>query len=292
MEVQRRTAIVLGDDGTEFSCQYSPIIDLAEFSNFAVGDRVDFVPLGSQQEPMITALHPRASKLSRPGPRDRASEELILAANVDLLLVVATPAQPDFNPRLMDRYLALAELFTLPAYLVFNKADLDPEPPPELVYLGGLGYPVLSVSAKTGLGMDTLRETLAGRMAVFSGASGVGKSSLIRALIPGADPRVGEVHKGTGKGKHTTTTSHLYRIGPSAFIIDTPGIRELGINHVSRRDLTPLWRDIHPLAEGCKFRDCEHVAEPGCAVRAAVDEGRLPEYRYTSYLRIREDLPG
>jgi ribosome biogenesis GTPase len=290
-EVQRRTALVLGEDGAEHSCQYSPTIDLADFSNFAVGDRVEFIPLGSQQEPMITALMPRRSKLSRPGPRDRRAEELILAANVDALLVVSSVRSPDFNARLVDRYLALAEFFSLEAILCLNKRDLDPVTPPELEYLRSLGYPAIACSAKSGEGMDDLRRVLDGRMVVLSGPSGAGKSSLIRSLVPGADPRIGEVQKGTGKGRHTTTSSHLYQVGPGAFIIDTPGIRELGISHVERRDLAPLWRDIAPLADRCRFRDCMHVNEPGCAVRAAVEAGSLPDYRYQSYLRILEDLP-
>ncbi len=291
MEVQRRTAIVLGDDGAEYSCQYSPTIDLSGFSNFAVGDKVAFIPQGTQQEPMITGVFPRTSKLSRPGPKDRRLDELILAANVDALLVVASSRSPDFNPRLIDRYLALAELFSLSALLCLNKCDLDPDLPPELVYLKTLGYPVIACSAKSGLGMEDLRKALEGRMVVLSGSSGVGKSSLIRTLVPGADPRVGEVQKGRGKGRHTTTTSHLYNVGHGAFIIDTPGIRELGISHVTRRELAPLWRDIGPLAADCKFRDCIHINEPECAVTRAVTEGRLPDYRYESYLRIIETLP-
>ena len=291
VEVQRRTALVLGDDGSEYSCQYSPTIDLSDFSNFAVGDKVDFIPQGSQQEPMITAVRPRTSKLSRPGPRDRRADELILAANVDVLLVVSAVRSPDFNPRLVDRYLALAEFFGIEAILCLNKRDLDPVAPAELEYLRSLGYPAIACSAKSGEGMDDLRRALDGRMAVLSGPSGVGKSSLIRSLVPGSDPRVGDVQKGTGKGRHTTTTSHLYKVGPTAFLIDTPGLRELGINHVARGELAPLWRDIAPLSGSCRFRDCMHVNEPGCAVRGAVEEGKLPRYRYESYLRILDDLP-
>ncbi len=292
VEVQRRTALVSGDDGLDYSCQYSPIIDLAEFSNFAVGDRVHFIAAGTQQEAMITGILPRTSKISRPGPMDRASEELILAANVDALVVVASTRRPEFNPRLVDRYLALAEIYSIQAILCMNKADLDPVMPRELEYLQRVGYPVVSISAKTGQGLDALCLAMAGKQVVLSGPSGVGKSSLIRALVPGALPRVAEVRKGEGKGRHTTTSSHLYTVAGNIRIIDTPGIRELGIVGVTRRDLAEHWRDFRPYINQCRFRDCIHKGEPGCAVIKAVADGVLPDFRYQSYLRIQESLEG
>jgi putative ribosome biogenesis GTPase RsgA len=161
VEVQRRTALVAGDDGKDHRCQYSPVIDLTEFSNFAVGDRVDFIATGAQQEAMITGIRPRTSKISRPGPRDRASDELILAANVDALVVVASTRKPEFNPRLVDRYLALAEIFGIQAIICLNKADLDPVIPRELEYLHRLGYPVVAISAKSGQGLETLCKAMA-----------------------------------------------------------------------------------------------------------------------------------
>lgn len=291
VEVQRRTAIVRADDGSEHHCQYSPIIDLTEFHNFAVGDRVTFIPSGPRQEAMITGILPRTSTLSRPGPKDRRADELILAANVDALVVVASPRQPDYNARLVDRYLALAGIFGVGAFLVLNKVDLAAEVPRELEYLKGLGYPMFGVSAKQGLGVDALRAALAGLKVVLSGPSGVGKSSLIRALVPGAEPNVGDVRKGDGKGRHTTTTSNLYQSGDFA-IIDTPGIRELGVRGVPKREFAEYWRDFGPYLGECRFRDCLHVNEPGCAVRGAVDEGKLPDFRYQSYLRILDDLEG
>lgn len=295
VEVQRRTATVSGDDGASYHCQYSPLIDLSGFANFAVGDRVTYVAANTQQEAMITGILPRRSKISRPGPKDRIHDELILAANVDALVVVATPAQPDFNPRLVDRYLALAEHFGIAAVICMNKVDLDAALPGELDYLRGLGYPVVQVSAKTASGLDELRGALRGMQVVLSGPSGVGKSSLIRSLVPGAEPGVGDVRKGDGKGRHTTTTSHLYHVedpasGPGFRIIDTPGIRELGIRGVTRRELAGLWRDFLPYVQNCRFRDCEHKSEPGCAIIEAVAVGRLPAFRYHSYLRIQESL--
>lgn len=289
VEVQRRTATVRADDGLEYHCQYSPTIDLTEFHNFAVGDRVTFIPSGTQQEAMILGILPRTSAISRPGPKDRRADELILAANVDALVVVATPRMPDYNPRLVDRYLALAEIFNVQAFLLLNKVDLADEVPAELEYLKNLGYPVLRVSAKRGQGISELRTALGGLKVVLSGPSGVGKSSLIRALIPGADPNVGDVRKGEGKGRHTTTTSNLYRSGELT-IIDTPGIRELGVRGVPKREFGEYWRDFKPYFGKCRFRDCIHVNEPDCAVRGAVEAGSLPDFRYQSYLRILEDL--
>jgi ribosome biogenesis GTPase / thiamine phosphate phosphatase len=289
IEVQRRTATVRADDGSEHHCQYSPTIDLAAFHNFAVGDRVAFIPSGPRQEAMITGIFPRTSTISRPGPKDRRADELILAANVDALVVVAAPRQPDYNPRLVDRYLALAEIFAVKAFLVLNKVDLAGEIPAEMEYLRGLGYPLFGVSAKHGEGIPALRAGLAGLKVVLSGPSGVGKSSLIRALVPGAAPEVGDVRKGDGKGRHTTTTSNLYQAG-DLVIIDTPGIRELGVRGVPKREFAQYWRDFGPYLGTCRFRDCLHLNEPGCAVRGAVEAGELPEFRYHSYLRILEDL--
>ncbi|MDQ3000243.1 MAG: ribosome small subunit-dependent GTPase A [Fibrobacterota bacterium] len=289
VEVQRRTATVAGDDGVDYRCQYSPTINLKGFSNFAVGDRVTFIQAGSQQEAMITGILPRTSKISRPGPMDRAQQELILAANVDALVIVTTPLHPDFNPRLVDRYLALAEIFGIDAMVVMNKVDLQSDLPAELDYLKSLEYPVFAVSAKHDIGLEELRKALLGIKVVLSGPSGVGKSSLIRKLIPGADPGIGDVRKGEGKGRHTTTWSNLYRHG-GVCIIDTPGIRELGIRGVTRKELADYWRDFRPYLQGCRFRDCAHKNEPGCAIIEAVASGKLPEFRYQSYLRIQESM--
>lgn len=292
VEVQRRTATVRDPDGAETRCAYSPAIRLAEFSNFAVGDAVEYYPGDASQEPLITAILPRRSKISRPGPGERHARELILAANVDLLVVVCAAAQPAFNPRLLDRYLAVAERFDIPATICINKTDLKPGLPPEVEYLAGLGYPVTACSAHTGEGIDALRARLAGKLAVLSGPSGAGKSSLIRALVPGAEPRTGEVRESDGKGRHTTTTSHLYATADGVRIIDTPGLRELGLWGVEPADVAALWRDFRPHIGNCRFNDCMHRSEPGCAVLAAVEAGTIPGFRLQSYYRVLETLGG
>jgi ribosome biogenesis GTPase / thiamine phosphate phosphatase len=290
IEVQRRTATVRDAQGQETHCAYSPTIDIAPFAQFAVGDRVMFHAGTPAQEPLITAILPRRSRIARPGPGERRHEEHILAANVDVLVVVCSPVRPDFNPRLVDRYLALAEHFGLESLICMNKIDLDQAIPDDLKYLQDLGYPLVACSAKSQEGLDALREALGQRTAVLSGASGVGKSSLIRTLVAGADPRVGDVRKGDGKGRHTTTTSHLYQGDTGFRIIDTPGLRELGFWGVSAREVAPLFRDLRNHVHLCQFRDCQHIGEKGCAVAKAVASGIVPEARYLSYRRVLETL--
>jgi ribosome biogenesis GTPase len=292
VEVQRRTATVRDDAGLETLCAYSPGIRLGEFSNFAVGDQVEYYPGDPAQEPLITAILPRTSKISRPGPGERHARELILAANVDLLVVTVAAAQPAFNARLLDRYLAVAERFGIEAVICLNKCDLQPVTPPEVLYLEGIGYGRVSCSASEGTGLESLRDKLRGRLAVLSGPSGAGKSSLIQALVPGSDPRIGEVRESDGKGRHTTTTSHLYATPDGVRIIDTPGLRELGLWSVKDTEVAGYWRDFAPYIGKCRFTDCAHKTEPGCAVRAAVDSGAVPEFRLQSYYRVLDTLAG
>jgi len=292
IEVQRRTATVRDDAGVETYCTYSPGIRLKEFSNFAVGDRVEYFPGSVSQEPLVTSILPRASKISRPGPGERHAKELILAANVDLLVVVVAAAQPAFNPRFLDRYLAVAERFGIEALICINKIDLQPVLPPEVAYLKTVGYESVSCSAATAKGLDALRAKLRGRLAVLSGPSGAGKSSLIGALVPGSDPRVGEVRDSDGKGRHTTTTSHLYATEDGVRIIDTPGLRELGLWNVDSTEVAALWRDFRPYLGTCRFNDCAHRTEPDCAILAAVASGAIPESRLVSYYRVLETLAG
>ena len=290
VEVQRRSASVIEDDtGTGFHCAYSPEIDLAGFSNFAVGDRVEFFPGDGSQEPLITAILPRTSKISRPGPGERFARELILAANVDLVVAVASVVRPDFNPRQLDRYLALAEHFGVETLICVNKSDLQPGLPDAVRYLETLGYGAVSCSALTGFGIDALREKLRGRLAVLTGPSGAGKSSLIHALIPEAETVTGDVRR-DGKGRHTTTTRNLYVSPDGIRIIDTPGLRELGLWNVKPGEVAPLWRDFRPYLGKCKFTDCMHRSEPGCAVLAAVSSGGVPDSRLQSYYRVLDTL--
>ncbi len=268
VEVQRRSASVVDEEtGAEIHCAYSPEINLKSFSNFAVGDRVAFFPGDGSQEALITSVFPRTSKISRPGPSERFAREQILAANVDLLVAVTSSSRPDFNPRQLDRYLALAENFGVEALICVNKSDLQPGLPEAVLYLETLGYSAVTCSALTGFGIEALRDKLRGRIAVLAGPSGAGKSSLIHALIPEAGAVAGDVRR-DGKGRHTTTTSRLYVTADNVRLIDTPGLRELGLWNVTPGEVSGLWRDFRPYLGKCKFTDCMHRSEPECAVLA------------------------
>jgi ribosome biogenesis GTPase len=241
-------------------------------------------------DPWVRAVAPRTSKLSRPGGEHARVAQQVFAANIDVLVVVAAAAKPAFRPGLVDRYLIAAEVGGVTPILCLNKLDLVDSEPPELEAYRSLGIKVICTSCKTGEGLDELREALRGKLSVFAGHSGVGKSSLLNSLQPGLDLATREISEATQRGKHTTSTARLYELDDGLRIIDTPGIRQLGLWGVSPEEVAFYFPEIAEHAEACKFRDCTHTHEPDCAVRQAVDVGQLPRLRFESYLRIREGL--
>ena len=236
---------------------------------------------------------PRHTELARPDGRGRKK---VIAANVDQILIVTAP-QPAFNPGLVDRYLVAAEALGITPVIVLNKMDLlDDDTRRQLTPLldeyRTLGYRVVETSIKPPItGLDNLTTTLEGHTNIFVGQSGVGKSSLINAILPDAEARVGAISEATGKGTHTTTTAWLYPLpGDRGSVIDSPGIREFGLWNIDPHQLANGFREFRQMADQCRFRDCLHRNEPGCAVRAAVEEGRISPRRYESYLRILETV--
>lgn len=257
------------------------------------GDRVD-VSVHDDGSRVIEDVHERETVLSRLLPARKRPVEQVIVANAEQLVAVASLGVPRLNRRLLDRFLVIAEEAELRSIVVLNKIDLVPERewrPVAEVY-GRAGYDVVPTCATTGEGAGDLRALLEGRFSVFAGASGAGKSSLLNAIEPGLGLKVREVSEKTSKGKHTTTNVTIFRLGDSALVADTPGFRELGFWRIDAEDLRHLFPEFRDLAPNCKFTGCTHAPEPDCAVKEAVEAGRVDGERYKSYLRLLSQLKG
>src|SRR3990167_2264430 len=262
----------------------------ANLPALVTGDQVVW-RAGNQGIGVIVAQLPRNTELCRPDSRGQLKP---VAANVDLIVIVFAPL-PEPHPNLIDRYLVAAEHAGITPLLLLNKADLiDAQNGPALEALLAvyrqLGYPLLEVSAHEGGGMQALQERLNGHVSVFVGQSGVGKSSLVNSLLPGVDTRVGPLSEQTGAGTHTTTTARLFHFPGGGKLIDSPGIREFGLGHVSRDDVEAGFIEFHELLGHCRFRDCKHDREHGCALLKALEEGRIQQQRMNSYRHILSSL--
>lgn len=285
------TSIVRASCG-EWSCTVRGVLkSLATGLQHTVvaGDVVTILPTpGSSGEALIARIDPRRNAICRTS----RGKQQILVANVDQVLIVASAAEPDLKPNLVDRFLLSAEKARLQPVIVVNKIDLVA--PESLVQLAGtwsqLGYPVLQVSAASGQGIGRLRDLLRGRDSVVSGQSGVGKSSLLNAVQPGLDRRVGDVSADNQKGRHTTTTAELIPLDCGGHLVDTPGIRSLALWDVSAAEVEGFFRELRPFVHSCRFPDCTHTHEEHCAVKSAVADGLIDLRRYDSYCQIRSDL--
>ena len=263
----------------------------ANLPALVTGDRVVW-RAGNQGIGVIVAQLPRNTELCRPDSRGQLKP---VAANVDLIVIVFAPA-PEPHANLIDRYLVAAEHAGIRPLLLLNKADLiDEQNAPALNALLAvyrqLGYPLLEVSAHHGEGMAQLQKVLDGHISVFVGQSGVGKSSLVNSLLPDVQTRVGELSEWSGQGQHTTTTARLYHFPGGGELIDSPGIREFGLVHVSRADVEAGFIEFNDLLGTCRFRDCKHDREPGCALLGALEDGRIQPQRMHSYRSIIASLP-
>jgi ribosome biogenesis GTPase len=255
----------------------------------ALGDRVRLRPLAAGKG-QIEEFLPRRRVLSRRDPGSK--REQVLVANPDQAVFVLSAAQPSPLPkgrRLLDRLLIVAERESLPASVVVNKVDLTGRAAaaePFLVY-PELGYAVLLTSAKTGEGIEDVRDLLAGKISVLAGPSGAGKSSLLNAIQPGLGLETRSISLATDKGKHTTVFPALLHLDVGGYVADTPGVKAFGLWDIEPDELDAYFRELAPLVAECAFSDCTHLHEPGCAVLAAVEDGRVSESRYDSYLRLR-----
>ncbi|WCL80378.1 ribosome small subunit-dependent GTPase A [Saprospira sp. CCB-QB6] len=260
----------------------------------AVGDEVLFEQEKGLETGMIHKILPRQNYVLRRSTRQKHHQHLI-ACNLDQALLVVTLREPNVKLGFIDRFLLTTEAYSIPTYIILNKADLYDEDDLEMyeglkILYGRAGYQTRLVSAETGEGLEELKLLLKDKRSLFSGHSGVGKSSLINALAPGLGLRTSEVSDYTQKGMHTTTFAELFRLPEGGEIIDTPGIKELGFLNLEPQDVAHNFPEIFEASKNCKYNNCLHINEPHCAVKAALETGEVHELRYQSYLSIMEEI--
>jgi ribosome biogenesis GTPase / thiamine phosphate phosphatase len=276
------------------SLRRDTISSAAETLKLAIGDRVVLEQEDSGGATAIAEILPRRSRLARRAPGGGHGERVV-AANVDQVVVVFAAANPEPHPRMLDRFLVIAEANQLAARIVINKVELvggAEEARKRWLDYERAGYAVHYTSVKRGEGLDTLRNALAGQVSVLTGPSGVGKSSLLNAMFPGLDLRVGEISESVNKGRHTTVGGYLHPLPgvDGGYVADTPGLREVGMWALSPTELDQCFPELRPFLTGCRFADCRHSVEPDCAVRAAVQRGDVSAARYESFIKLRDEL--
>jgi ribosome biogenesis GTPase len=262
-------------------------------SKLAVGDDVVIAPDRRGRTWAIEAILPRRSVLARRAPGGGHGERVV-AANIDQATIVFAAAQPEPHRRMIDRFLVIAEANHLVGRLVVNKIDLVNRADTEAAFTdyGRAGYPVHFTSTRTGDGLEGLHAALAERVSSVAGPSGVGKSSLLNALYPGLNLRVGAISESVQKGRHTTVGAWMHPLPDGGFVVDTPGLREVGLWGLPSSELDACFPEFRPFLASCRFADCRHLVEPGCAVRDAVAENSVSAERYASYVKLRNEVEG
>lgn len=282
-------------DGSAVNCRVKGnfrIKGIRTTNPVAVGDIVDVVSSADDAD-YITAIHPRRNYIIRRAS-NLSKESHIIAANLDRAILVASLRDPATPTTFIDRFLATAEAYNVPAMLLLNKSDMwdddDRELADAILYLyRSIGYPAYAVSALSGDGIEELRGILAGEVTLLSGNSGVGKSSLINALVPGAELRTGEISDLHHTGTHTTTFSEIVDLPGGGELIDVPGVKGFGVIDFDPAEVSHFFPEIFRIGSGCRYSDCRHTGEPGCAVAEAVEQHLISESRYNSYLSILEE---
>jgi len=250
---------------------------------------------GAIFEGVVVAIMQRASLLARPDPYGKKKS---IAANIDQILIITSPL-PQLNKRLIDRYLVAAEVNHIPPIIVLNKIDLLADIDFDVIRKNldiyhQLGYQVIYTSINLSNGLQNLKQSLANKNSIFVGQSGVGKSSLVNILLPDAQARIGEISEATGKGKHTTSAAMLYHLEQSGVaggcLIDSPGIREFGLWDINKEEVEYGFKEIHQYSNNCRFRNCQHINEPQCAILEAITNNKITSERFESYRQIVDSL--
>lgn len=287
--------VVRLNDGTRVECRVKGNFRLKGIKStnpVAVGDKVD-ISIREDGSAYIVDIMPRKNYVVRKAS-NLSKQSHILAANIDLCFLVVTINHPETSTTFIDRFLATAEAYRVPVALVFNKIDLyDSSESEELEYLSALyesiGYSSLKVSAATGVGIEELRGMISGKVVLLAGNSGVGKSSLVNAISPSVAAKVGEISRIHNTGMHTTTFTEMFELMPDSFLVDTPGIKGFGSYDMTQEEMAHYFVEFFELSSDCRYGNCTHTHEPGCAVLAALEEGRIAPSRYQSYLSMLED---
>lgn len=269
----------------------------------AVGDVVDFIREDGDGPAAITAIHPRRNYVIRRST-NLSRQAHIIAANVDMAYIVVSLCFPELKLPFLDRILVTCGMYGVPVTIVLSKVDLYRDFAAQQInnfhrIYEGAGYRVIETSTRTGEGIDVLRSDLAGeapalpdsapRISLLSGESGVGKSSLIKAIDPALDPKVGMISEAHLQGKHTTSLYEMYHTRDGAFIVDSPGIRGFGLVDAGKEEIAKYFPEMLRVADSCRFVPCTHTHEPGCAVKAALEDGSISPERYNSYLGMLEE---
>lgn len=268
--------------------------DLKLTNPVAVGDSVDVVLEEQEEVGNIIRIDPRRNYIVRQSPRKKHLLHF-MASNVDQVLLIVTMRSPNLKLGFIDRFLLMTEPYNIPVYIVFNKADLYEESDfMELEAIKSvyenMGYHLILSSAENGTGLEEIKSVLAQKTTLVSGQSGVGKSTLINAIQPNLIIKTEEISDFSGKGQHTTTFAEMYTLDFGGYIIDSPGIKTLGFSHLEKMDVAHNFKEFFALSESCKFANCLHINEPKCAVKEALIEGEVAEFRYLNYLSVIDEI--